>query len=210
MQRPLTSSRREILNLLKVNGGMTADQVSRAIGTTAVAVRQHLQTLEAEGLVTSYTERRPVGRPVQVYVLTSKADDLFPKNYPLFIKVLLEELKELVEPSVVEQLFKRIKERLKADYSPHLKGKTPEEKVVELARLRDVAGYMTEVQREDGVFFLVEHNCAISKVAQDHPQTCQVELDLFQELIPEAEVTRVCHIASGDPVCRYAIRLKEG
>ena len=46
---------------------MTAEELARAVGITGVAVRQHLQVLEAAGLVGSAAERRPIGRPRRVF-----------------------------------------------------------------------------------------------------------------------------------------------
>ena len=77
----LSESQEEIVWLLRRRGAMTVEDLSRALGISGVAVRQHLDGLEAEGLLDSRTERRPIGRPRRLFRLSDAADDLFPKNY---------------------------------------------------------------------------------------------------------------------------------
>src|SRR5436305_1563977 len=93
MEKRPGSSRQEILRLLRRRGGLTAEDLARAVGITAVAVRQHLQVLEAAGLVGSASERRPIGRPRRVYSLTDQADELFPTGYHLLANIILEQLR---------------------------------------------------------------------------------------------------------------------
>ncbi len=74
----LSASQQEIVRLLRRQGDLTVEDLSRGMGISSVAVRQHLEMLEAEGLLTTRTERRPIGRPRRIYRLTDAADELFP------------------------------------------------------------------------------------------------------------------------------------
>ncbi len=47
----------KIVDILKLNGAQTAQSLAAELGLTSMGVRQHLQALEAEGLVR--TEDRP-------------------------------------------------------------------------------------------------------------------------------------------------------
>ena len=83
-----------------------------------------------------------------------------------------------------------------------------EERVAELARLRDQAGYLAEWSSGEGdAFVLTENNCAVHRVAEHHPAVCAMELSLLRRVLgPEVEVTRVSHAMAGDAVCSYCIR----
>jgi predicted ArsR family transcriptional regulator len=202
----LSRSQQEIVKLLRRSGAMTVDDLSRAIGISGVAVRQHLDVLEAERLVDSITERRPIGRPRRVFRLSEAADDLFPKNYGALAEMILDYLEEADGPERIDEIFRVRRERRQAEMQPMVEGKGLEERVEAVARAQDDAGYMAECEAgEDGSFLLRQHNCSICKVARRYRQACENELQLIQDLTG-GEVVREQHIAAGDPVCSYRIR----
>jgi predicted ArsR family transcriptional regulator len=208
MERQLTPSRQEIVRLLRFRGGMTVEELSRAMGISSVAVRQHLQVLAAENLLSTRTERRPVGRPRRIYELSDAADDLFPKNYQSLATMILDHLMEQDGPKKVAEVFDARRQRLEAQFKPQVEGKPLRERVAAVAKMQDENGYMTDwEEREDGSFVLREHNCAICKVARSFPQVCQKELELFTRLL-DADVSRDQHAVKGDCMCSYVIRPK--
>jgi predicted ArsR family transcriptional regulator len=204
MQKEITSARREILEILKKKTAMTADGLSKLIGTSAVAIRQHLTALEADGLVSSHIERRPVGRPVQVFTLSEEADDLFPKTYHDLTNMILEEMCEVGGQEAVREVFERRRRKLVAEYRPLMLGKDLEGRVATLARIADEMGCMAEWEPSEGGYTLTEHNCVIARVARRFPQACEQEQELFADLLG-AHVTRRCHICRGDGACSYFI-----
>jgi len=74
-------TRAQILQLLRRQGQMTAAELSDALGIGAVGVRQHLALLDRDNLVRTNGVRRGVGRPSHLYMLTERAEALFPKRY---------------------------------------------------------------------------------------------------------------------------------
>ena len=206
----LNQSQEEIVRLLRRNGPMTVADLSGAIGISSVAVRQHLDVLEAEGLVRSTIERRQPapgrGRPRQLFCLTDAADDLFPKHYGALAQVILEYLESADGPGKIEEVFTARRQRTQGELRPRLEGRSLEERVAVLAEAQDQGGYMAEWERaEDGSFLLREHNCAICRIARRFPQACASELRLIEE-VTGADVVRERHIAAGDTVCAYRIR----
>ena len=81
-----------IIMMLKKVGGLTADDLSKRIGITPMGVRQHLIALERKGIVNYDARKHGIGRPVFIYNLTEKADDIFPKIYGEFSLGLLKDL----------------------------------------------------------------------------------------------------------------------
>ena len=205
MERQTPSTRRQILDLLKKRGGMTAKDLGDALGITSMAVRRHLAALERDDLIGAATVRRPMGRPTYVYSLTPLADDLFPKNYPQLTIGLLDDIRALDGEEKIDLLFKRREDRLASAYSPRMEGKDLEGRVMEMAHIMDENGYLGETSRLDGSFRLIWHNCAIYKIAQRCPEACTHEANLLTRLL-DAEVTREGHSVKGDPYCSFIVR----
>ena len=65
-------------------------------------------------------------------------------------------------------------------------------------------GYAAEALQEDGVWYLVEHNCPALKVARDFSQLCQSEQKLYADLLG-VPVVRESRIACGASECRYRV-----
>jgi predicted ArsR family transcriptional regulator len=202
----LSDSQQEIVRLLRRRGATTVEDLSRAIGISTVAVRQHLDVLEAEGLLDSITERRPIGRPRRLFRLTDAADELFPKNYSALAQIILEHLEGTGGPQQIEEVFRARRLRMETEARPHVQSPNLEDRVAAVARLQEEAGYMAEWEGcDDGTFLLREYNCAICKIARRFPQACANELKLIEDLTG-AEVVREAHMAAGDPTCTYRIR----
>jgi predicted ArsR family transcriptional regulator len=204
----LSASQQEIVRLLRRQGDLTVEELSRQIGITSVAVRQHLETLEAEGFLAIRTERRPIGRPRRLYRLTDLADDLFPKSYSLLAETILEHLEGAGGPGMVAEVFDSRRRKTESEIAPRLIGQSLEQRVRTVTQIQDQSGYMAEYEGlPDQTFVIREHNCAICKVARRFPQACQKELEMFQNLL-DADVERVEHMAAGDPQCAYIVRPK--
>lgn len=203
------TTRRQILEYLKQHGRATVEEIARAAGITSMGVRRHLLALENADLVQMELERRPMGRPTHVYELTESADALFPQNYHQLALQLLDSLVELEGPEKVTQLFERRKQKLLATYADRVRGKDLAGRVAAMAQIMTENGYMADWKAIEGGYAIIEHNCAISRVAQSYSQACVCELEFIQKLLgPHVDVTRERHIASGDTCCAYVVREK--
>ena len=58
-------------------------------------------------------------------------------------------------------------------------------------------------------FEILEHNCPIAALAEKYAETCSTEKELF-ELLLQTEVVVSHRVVSGDPVCRFLVRNKQG
>lgn len=202
-------TRRRILELLKLQGPMTADQLAKELGITAMGVRGHLIALERHGWIGHETQQRGMGRPSYMYSLTDIGDELFPRTYPQLVNSLLDALGSLWGEEGIERLFAKRTERLTAQYRLRLADKSLEERVKGLAQIRTEEGYMADWERRDeNTFILREHNCSICQIARRCAQACSHELELFQRVLADADVSREKHMLKGDRVCAYVIRRK--
>ena len=71
--------------------------------------------------------------------------------------------------------------------------------------IQDEQGYLAEaVLGSDGTIRIVEHNCAIHRVATEVKAACRAELELFRAVLGP-DVERETHIAGGDRCCTYRV-----
>jgi predicted ArsR family transcriptional regulator len=208
MKATVSGIRHDILTLLKRRGPLPADELAEALGVSGVAVRQHLDALETEGLVAATIQRRRLGRPRHLFALTDAAADCFPNCYALLATSLLEQVVEQDGICKLTDLLEGRRQRLLEQHLPLLAGQELETRLAALTRLQDQAGYMAEMEpRGDGTFLLRQHHCALCRVAHAYPQICQKELELFSELL-DADVSHDEHLLRGDRRCSFLIRPK--
>ncbi len=200
---PLT--RRALLNLLKRRGEVHMEDLATATEMTVSGVRQQLAGLQRDGLVTFREVREGPGRPRHFYRLTPAADSLFPRAYAELTNELLSYVGE-ADPQLIEAVFARRRERRIERARTRLHDLTLDDKVAELTRILDEDGYLAQ-HRVTGhdEYLVTENNCAVLGVALRYGQACSSEIEFIRAVLPEAEVERVSHIASGAHHCSYRI-----
>ncbi len=202
-----SSTRREILQLIRQHGGLTAQQLAAELKITPMGVRRQLLTLERDGLVRVQTQRQPAGRPTFVYHLTEEGFDTFPKNYHLLATQLLDVVRARAGEAQVQGLFAGRMDQLVAQYEPRMRGKDLAGRVAELAKIQDENGYMAVWEKVEGGYLLKEQNCAIYRVACRFQEACEYEIELFRRLL-DANIERVEHQVKGDVACTYMVTEK--
>ena len=206
-QIPLT--RRRILTLLKEKGKLTADELAQLLEISSVAVRRHLIKLERDELVIYEEVQRGMGRPSYVYQLGPAAANFFPRGYEDLAVTVLSTIQDLYGVEAVDAVFRLRSQHLIQTYRAKAMGKTLDERVEQVAQLRQADGYMSTWQKEaDGSYIFTEANCPIIHVAQGHDTACRQDVHVLGELL-DANVVRKSHMRNGDNVCAYQIRPKE-
>jgi predicted ArsR family transcriptional regulator len=201
----MQDTKQRILTLLKMNGGLTTRDLGDMLDISATAVRRHLNTLEAQGLISHRTEQQGMGRPSFVYELTADASNVFPQSYAAFATSILQALLDLDGTEKLDELFDRRQEGRRQQYLSRTAGETLSERVASLARLLESEGRMTTwEQLGENQFILREHNCPILRVAEKFDHPCRCEIALFKEVL-KAKVKRINHIPNGDIACVYEI-----
>src|SRR4051812_6197988 len=209
---PLTEAKRRIVDRLKRVDDATAGELAEGLGLTGAAVRQHLDALAVNGLVTS--RPRPVqgrGRPASAWALTDLARELFPDRHADLTVELIGSLRSALGPEGVEAVVaERSRRQLEAYRTALPPTDAPlREKADALAAVRTGEGYLAEVvDAPDGDgFLLVEHHCPICDAATACTNLCVAELELFREVLgPDVEVQRTQHLLQGDQRCAYRLR----
>lgn len=209
-------SRRLLIDSLKREGAQDAASLARRLGVSAMAVRQHLYDLEAEGLVTNEAEARPagskaVGRPAKLWRLTAAADRFFPDGHAEFTVGLINSMKQAFGAEGLDKLLKvRAREQVVAykarlDRQPNLA-----KKLKVLAEIRTEEGYMAEVAKANNGYLLIENHCPVCSAAAACTGLCNLELEVFRKALgSEHEVRRIDHILAGARRCAYLVTRKE-
>ena len=202
-QMPLT--RRRILNLIKENGDLTADQLAELLGISAVAVRRHLTKLERDNLVTYQEVQRGMGRPSFVYQLGEAATSYFPRRYDELAMTVLETIEDLYGRDAIDAVFRMRSEHILETYRQKINGATLDTRLDQLTKLREADGYMSTWKvMPDGTIVLREANCPIVHVAEGCGSACEYDQALLTNLLG-AKIIRKTHLASGDDACTYEI-----
>jgi DeoR family suf operon transcriptional repressor len=187
---------------------MRAGDLAAELGLTVGAVRRQLHRLAEDGLVVHRSARERRGRPFHLYELAPSAEELFPKRYGDLATELLGYLGGPNSDEVAGLFDQRRRARLDRARA-RLGNASLNDKVRELARILDEDGYLADVEpMANGGWRIVEHNCAILRVASGFRQACASEIGFIRDALPEADVVRVEHILSGDHVCAYEVRAR--
>lgn len=196
-----------LLVLLKTQGQSSAGDLAKALAITSEAVRQQLVRLEMDGLVEATSEARGVGRPTQLWQLTSAANSRFPDTHAELTTQLIETIRSTLGEAALNKVIVAREKVLQRDYSAALDGaRTLKERVERLASIRSSEGYMAEWRAKGSGFQLIENHCPICTATAACMNLCRAELDLFRNVLgPEVSVTREEHIFSGGRRCTYQI-----
>lgn len=206
------STKDDILQFLRKQGQSTAHELAEQLDISPQAIRRHLKDLEARNLIEHKLIQEGMGRPQHLYQLTEQGRDRFPHRYDEFAVSLLDTLAETVGPEQVSSILQKQWQRKAIHYRDRL-GKGPlEKRVAALVELRQLEGYMAEwhpVEHQGNGkgnrFAIVEHNCAISNVAESFPRVCDHELDMFAAVLPDCKVERTYWMINGEHRCGYLI-----
>ncbi|MFG3819025.1 iron-sulfur cluster biosynthesis transcriptional regulator SufR [Limnothrix redekei] len=209
------STKHDILKYLLQQGEATAQRLAEALGISPQATRRHLKDLESEGLILHEAARGGTGRPQHLYRLSPAGRSQFPDNYDEFAVDLLHTLTETIGNDQVQSLLRQQWVRKALDYRRHLGAGNLRDRVARLVDLRRAEGYMAEWEaiepEADGHprYLLVEHNCAISTVAESYPGVCAHELEMFAIALQGCKVERTHWIVGGEHRCGYSIQESE-
>ena len=206
----LSVGRRRILDHLKLQGAATPAELARDLNLTAAAVRQHLDGLAEEGLVSVSDEHTGTpGRPAGRWSLTRRAHGLFPDRHGELTAQIVDAIRQVGGDDMLDRVIEVRTDSQRRDYESAVAeaGDSLSARAVALARMRTNEGYMAEVTEDDGDLLLIEHHCPICEAAETCAGFCRAELGVFREVLgDDVTVERTEHLLSGGARCAYRIR----
>ena len=203
----LSDPKRKILYYLKVMKQAGLRDLSKVMKISRMAVHKHLSDLQDRGLVESAEIRKGVGRPTMQYSLTSTGNTAFPKSYGEIATHALDYVEKKMGKDAVESVLRERQKELIEKYRIRMKDMEFDDKVKELARIRDEEGYIAESKkdRKRNSHTLLEYNCPIIMIAEKHWEACSIETELFENIL-DAEVQVTHRAVKGDSICKFLIK----
>ena len=194
-----------LLLLLKTRGGMTTRALAEALGISVPAVRQHLKARAAD--VTCERVRQGVGRPAQVWRLSTRGQARFPDTHAELTVRLIGFIEDGLGPQAMDVVLAASYRDQEARYRARLSSaRNLGERVRRLADIRREEGYMAEARRSGRTWMLVEHHCPICAAAKACQGFCRNELALFRAVLgPDVAVERTEYLLEGGDRCAYRI-----
>jgi predicted ArsR family transcriptional regulator len=199
------STRMEVLELLRRRGRSSAETIANDLGVTPNAVRQHLTNMERDGLVVSQPERSGRGRPSLLFVLTERADSVFPKRYGQLATMVLQEVQEMGGPEALDEVFARVAARHANAIKRDLEGLEFDEKLRRVVAWIGRAGTLVEQSESPEGVKITIHNCPFRNTALKFPQVCTITPQLISRLT-EAAISQADSIHRHDPYCSFVVQ----
>lgn len=208
MLEMLGSRQKDLLVLLLKNKvGLTADDIAEQLGISRNAVRQHLSALENERLLKRGETCATGGRPKQLYVLTEKGHECFPRHYSWFAELLVSSLIERAGATGMSTQLAELGRKIGQQLATQHQHELPEgaDRSAVLARLMDELGYVARSgQDAEGAPLIEADNCVFHALAFKHPEVCEFDLALMSAFTGQDIDHQECMARNGH-VCRFRL-----
>ncbi|WP_405838847.1 helix-turn-helix transcriptional regulator [Streptomyces sp. NBC_01518] len=199
------STRNRVARSILDHGPSTVADLAGRLGLTQAAVRRHLDALVADDVVEAREQRvygaRTRGRPAKVFALTDCGRDAFDQSYD---KLAADALRWIAQrEGGDEAVVAFARDRMAAQaiaYRKAIEAVAPENRAEALAKALSADGYAATARSAPVGEQLCQHHCPVAHVAEQFPQLCEAETELFSQLLG-THVQRLATIAHGDGVC---------
>jgi predicted ArsR family transcriptional regulator len=203
------STRGQVARLILELGPCTAATLGGRLSLTPAAIRRHLDTLIADGMIETRTARsygnRGRGRPAKVFVVTDAGRSAFEHAYDDLATSALRFIEQSYGKQAVADFARRQVSELERRYAAVLTKGDLADRVQALAGALSADGYAAAagpapVIGPTNAQQICQHHCPVAHVAAEFPQLCEAETEAFGRLLG-APVRRLATIAHGDGIC---------
>ena len=191
-----------LIDLMRVSQAMSVLQLAGETGVTATAVRQRLNRLMGEGLVSRRVVRTGRGRPSHVYSLTDHGLRCAGNNYSDLALALWKVVRSVEDPSVKRGLLGRIANTLAGMYIDRVNGHSLFERMESLSRLLSERRLPFQVQQSEELPVLSALACPYPDLARDDRSVCAMEQMLFSEILGQRLRLSSCRL-DGAASCTF-------
>lgn len=206
MKTALEPSDGQFLNELHRVGPRTVQEICRAIGVTATAVRQRLQRLQSAGSVARQLVRTSRGRPHYVYRVTEQGLRQLGDNYGDLALILWREIRRIPDTAVRESITTRVRDALVERLGRYGDGSVAE-RVRRLSRSLSNRGYDVEVCASEKLPILRENNCPYQELAEEDRDICDLEREVFERSLGSSvQLSRCC--LDGHHCCEFEVGVR--
>lgn len=194
--------------LLDFPEGKTLAELASHLEITKTAAKEHVQKLLDRGYLSFMDATGAVGRPKRRYLLTESGLEAFPRQYSWLSNMLLELLSKEMGGVEVSKLMRNLADHVAGPLRERLARREPGPKLyAEITSILNELGYRASLRQSDirkGVI-IEATNCVYHSVAKTHPELCQFDIRLLENLGQGKTRLESC-IARGGSVCRFCIK----
>lgn len=193
----------DILRRLPSAGGRTVRELATAVGLSPSALRQHLASLEREGLVEKMAVRGRPGRPAFAYRRAEPSAG--PADPSRFLGVLLRVVESL-GPDRAAEVVDGVVGALESEYRAIEQIPDPGARIrAAVSVLFDGEGRSQVRIAPDG-YEVSLRRCPLLPAARESPACCEIARRLLARL-SRAEVEQRESLLRGDPRCLFLLRV---
>src|SRR5574340_1423294 len=200
------ATREKILTLLQHSPNLTAAEISRALRVTRHDIRYHLKALLAQGSITQMPAPpryggTPVGRPASVYQLTAAArPDLTDRLADILLEMgsnspspsaFLDDLSSrLVPGEPLEPVQTHLPQRLNASI-----------------QIINQHPYQARWEAHSAGPQVIFGNCPFSSIIEKHPELCQVDCKIIENLtgLRAVQIRKIDLSSPSSAVCIFRL-----
>lgn len=165
----LTGETQQRLLALVRRGPQSIGALAGELGLTDNAIRTHVATLMADGLVEQVgVERDTGGKPARLYRLTRDGEEFFPKAYGAVLVELMEEIARRDGPEVLKAMLESIGERV----AGHGATGSAEARLTAAVEAFRLLGGDLELKKVEGGWLLQNAGCPLSAVSSRRDEIC--------------------------------------
>jgi predicted ArsR family transcriptional regulator len=185
-------------------GARTVEELAGSLGLTNNAIRNHLTTLERDGIVRQEGVRRGpgAGKPAVVYELHPDAEPMFSNAYAPVLRTLVDVLVADLPPEQTAAVMQRVGHQLASDAGGRAPGDLAARVHAAAAVLTSLGGDV-DVIDEDGELRIRGCACPLAATVADHPEVCCAVEAFVSDVVGEAVTSQCDH--GPRPKCCFVI-----
>jgi len=206
MEHPIKkrTTREVILHSIKSSPHATVEELAEAADVSPVTVRHHLNALLAAGAIEAASVRRKVGRPYYVYSLSEQGQELFPKRYVRLTNRLLDEMKERLPQTLIDQIFAGVVDNVLEEHRGEFEHLPLEGRLEYLVNLLAEEGFLSTWEKTDSGFRLVEYSCPYLSIGTAHAEVCTFDKKLMDGVLQLPVQQESCMLHGAD-CCQFTV-----
>jgi predicted ArsR family transcriptional regulator len=192
-----------LLRLLsREKGGIAVDTLATQLNISRNAVRQHVTSLERDGVVVKGRIQASGGRPEQLYVLTEQGQEAFPRQYAWFAELLLGLLESQLGSTAMGERMADLGRTIAAPLAGRLAASDLDGRIAGLVEVLQEMGYDAAAVSTGAEPIVEAHNCVFHKLASKSPHLCTFDVAFAEAATGQRVEHRTC-MARGDSSCRF-------
>ena len=202
-KRLLESTRGQVLQLLRTKE-RTVNELAGALRLTDNAVRAHLLSLERDGLVSQSGMQQGFRKPHATYVLTTDAEQIFPKAYGALLDILLTVLSKKLTDRELRAGMREVGRKVADTHRPEVEGKNRKQRVEAALHILKELGGAASLHESEGKHFIRGSGCPLAAATSQHPKACLIAESLLTEII--GAPVKECCLHGPTPSCCFELR----